>query len=256
MADNTVQSSYGRLPGVDNMEMKSANDVADDHFEIPKEPEPQVELEVKEEPPAPKPQRKKIYKDGMNEQEKKEALKAHLAEMRQKSVAVRKAKKEEKQANKKPRGRPKKEEEPVPAPRSRSPSPDPTPPEPPKAENKPVPTPPEAPSKKPEAYKSVNSSSTIDYEKLAEMVAGKLRPSQPVDIPKPTSTPTHNFSHTLGEYETYVRKQEREKMEQERKEREKADKLANANKQYFRGLPPQNFHKKENNSWANLFVGK
>jgi hypothetical protein len=55
------------------------------------------------------PEQKQKPQTTDKETEKKLALKEHLAKCRQKSIAVRKAKAEEKKRNKKPRGRPKKE---------------------------------------------------------------------------------------------------------------------------------------------------
>ena len=202
--------------------------------------------------------------------EKKQKLKDHLAKCREKSMAVRKAKKEEKLANKKPVGRPatkakpKKEEE---IPTTYQPAPEYVSSEEEEEEEqeeevfteKPKPKPKQKAIKKPQAYKNVATSETMDYDRLADMVASKLRPPAPAQAPTYHEPPSNNFGfgnyEQMRAYENKIRDEERNKyqLEHNTKQQEKAKRLDQQTKQYFRKMPSVNFHKEPSNMWDDAF---
>ena len=199
--------------------------------------------------------------------EKKQKLKDHLAKCREKSMAVRKAKKEEKLANKKPVGRPAtkakpKKEEAIPT--TYQPAPEYVSSEEEEEEQeeevfteKPKPKPKQKVIKKPQAYKNVATSETMDYDRLADMVASKLRP--PVQAPTYHEPPSNNFGfgnyEQMRAYENKIRDEERNKyqLEHNTKQQEKAKRLEQQTKQYFRKMPSVNFHKEPSNMWDDAF---
>ena len=173
--------------------------------------------------------------------EKKAKLREHLAKCREKSLAVRKAKAEVKRANKRPVGRPRKNPLPPPAP---EPTPEPAIPEPsvePAVQRVAKPPPqPAAPG--------------VDYDRLAGLVAARLRP--PAAAPKPApaaaaaqSVPNANdMTAFLNAYGNTVRENERAKLKAERDAKQKAN-LAQQTQRYFSTLPKTT----SGDPWADLF---
>lgn len=206
-------------------------------------PEPTPELT-----PPPK-------KELTPEEQKKQSLAQHLAKCRAKSLETRKKKALEKKANKKPRGRPKKvkvvetetkgvadstlPQEPIQ--RTEDPEPEPTPPPTPE-------TIPELPAM------------TLDYEKLADMVAGRLKPKEkkpdtpPKIEPKPIVNNQQQVGNFLSSYADLIRQQERTKLIEENKQKQK-EKLQQQTKNYYKKLPPVSLIN-SNNEWDNLFNGR
>ena len=226
-------SNYGRVP---NMELSIEEKKEEKEDDVFVEPTPPID-------------------------EKKQKLKDHLAKCREKSVAVRKAKKEEKLANKKPVGRPStkaKKQEAIP--KDYKPAPEyVSSEEEEQEEEEEVFTEKPKPTKKPRAYKSVATSESMDYDKLADMVARKLRPS-PAPPPAPThhQPPQNQFGfgnyEQMRAYENQIRDEERNKykVEHETKQQEKARRLDQATKQYFRKMPPVNILNPDN-MWDDAF---
>ena len=222
--------SYGRVPNVE-LTIKE-----------PKEDEVFVEPKSEDPPPV---------------DEKKQKLKDHLAKCREKSMAVRKAKKEEKLANKKPVGRPatkakpKKEEE-IPA--TYQPAPEYVSSEEEEEEEEEEVFTPKPKSKAVKKPKAKSTSETMDYDRLADMVASKLRPPS-----QPQAPPSNNFGfgnyEQMRAYENKIRDEERNKYQVEHttKQQEKAKRLDQATKQYFRKMPSVNFHKEPSNIWDDAF---
>ena len=272
IADSSVESKFGRLPGVDTMAMEDMTQKPTEQFDIPKE-EPKKE-EVKEEPKTTK-KPGKLYHPDMTEDEKKQALREHLANARKKGAEVRKQRaaerkakeKAEKQAKKAPKVQMEVEEE---TQEEEEPEPEPRKPvimqqEEPKTIRKrqkketefvsqPAPTPPQ-----------------VDYEKLAELVAGKLKPaSAPAPVSQPPQMTQEQFfqqnylpmQNQMQQYEKIIREQERTRIAQENakraeeeKQRKAQEALLQANQNYFRGMPKQAFNKSED-PWSNLFLPK
>ena len=227
-------SNYGRVP---NMELSVEEKKEENEEEVFEEPVPPAD-------------------------EKKQKLKDHLAKCREKSMAVRKAKKEEKLANKKPVGRPAtkakapKEEE---IPTTYQPAPEYVSSE--EEEEEEVftekPKPKQKAIKKPQAYKNVATSETMDYDRLADLVASKLRP--PAQAPTYHEPPSNNFGfgnyEQMRAYENKIRDEERNKyqLEHNTKQQEKAKRLDQATAKYFRKMPSVNFHKEPSNMWDDAF---
>lgn len=212
-------------------------------------------------------------------EEKKKSLKEHLSRCREKSIATRKKNAEIKKANKKPRGRPPK----------KSPLTDEETPEfkpnvnlevieeydekthrinevevePKKVApliqvlETPKLIPPIA---KQTIAKQTNNNTDLDYEKLADMVAGRMKPPPP--ITKPTiqtmpQTPMINNQQEVGTFLTgyadMIRQNERQNMTKEREQRQQQN-LEQATKNYYGKLPPVSLIKSDN-AWDNLFNG-
>lgn len=272
IADSSVESKFGRLPGVDTMAMGDMNSKPTEQFDIP----PKEEV-VKAEPKTPK-KPGKLYHPDMNEDEKKKALRDHLANARKKGAEVRKQRAAERKAQQKAEKEAKKapkvqmevqevEEEEV------EEDLEPRKPvimqkEQPKTIRKRAKKETEFVSQPPqEGY----GSPQVDYERLAELVAGKLKPAQ---APAPVlSTPQitqeqfyqQNYlpmQNQMQQYEKIIREQERTKVTQEHakraeeeKQRKAQEALHQANKHYFRGMPKQAFNTSED-PWSNLFLPK
>tara|TARA_R110000787_G_scaffold92854_1_gene195032 strand:+ start:672 stop:1409 length:738 start_codon:yes stop_codon:yes gene_type:complete len=201
-------------------------------------------------------------------EEKKKSLKEHLARCREKSIATRKKNAEIKKANKKPRGRPKK------SPLTEEDTPEFKPNiqlevveeydekthrinevEPKKVEEV-------APKEvvAPIAKQTTNNMD-LDYEKLADMVAGRLKPPTP-PITKPTTpqipqTPMINNQQEVGTFLTgyadMIRQNERQNINKEKEQRQQQN-LEQATKSYYGKLPPVSLIKSDN-AWDNLFNG-
>tara|TARA_R110002126_G_scaffold34525_10_gene106862 strand:+ start:248 stop:925 length:678 start_codon:yes stop_codon:yes gene_type:complete len=221
MSDN----NYSRMPDVGSDEPE----VEDKHDDlIFKEP---TQIETSHEP-----------KVSESVDEKKERLKEHLARCRVKSAEVRAAKKAEKQANKKPRGRPKKLKEPV------------APTEEVVLDIKEM----NEPLLKEEPKQN---SQQIDYEKLTNMLAAKMRPLTPTPTPTAKVTPPPpqqklvNNQEQLGNFLTQfgnvVRQQEQKKMAEAAVIKKKND-LHKNTKKYYGKLPPTNFFE-PTTDWDALF---
>ena len=240
---------------------------------------PNVELTVSEK----KEDEEEVFEEPVEEQpvvsDKKQKLKDHLAKCRVKSIAVRKEKKEIKLANKKPVGRPstkaKKQTDlnvavcPSDLPQEYKPSPEyVSSEEEEEVAEETVFTEKQKATKKPKAYKNVATSETsdagyetMDYERLADMVANKMRPvpSKP-SAPEPVyhEPPSNNFGfgnyEQMRAYENKIRDEERTKYntEHETKQKEKAKRLDDATKKYFRKMPPVNILNPDN-MWDNAF---
>ena len=230
-------SKYGRLP---NLPIEETPEKVEE--KIFNKPEPTPELT-----PPPK-------KELTPEEQKKQSLKDHLARCRAKSIETRKKKAEIKKANKKPRGRPKKvkgvaagEKEAVntiipqePIQRTEDPEPEPTPPPTPE-------TIPELPAM------------TLDYEKLADMVAGRLKPKEKIpQAPKVEAPQIVNNQQQVGNflssYADLIRQQERTKLVDENKQKQQQQ-LQQRTTNYYKKLPPVSLIN-STNEWDNLFNGK
>lgn len=264
-------SNYARLPTI-------VEDKEDDKQEqIFKKPPPQEEEKTKEH--VDNTQTTQLNK----EDEKKKSLKEHLARCRAKSIEVRKAKKLEKEKNKKPRGRPKKvKQETSPLAQEIKPNVnlevveeyDPKThrlnevvkevKEEVKKEVK------ELQPKRPTTNmglddKRPTTNMDLDYEKLADMVAGRLKPKQhlppapntpkePQQVNKPIVQNQQQVGNFLNSYADLIRQQERQKINKEREEKQKQN-LNNATRSYYNKLPPVNLIQSDN-AWDNLFNGK
>jgi len=252
-------SNYARLPTI-------VEDKEDDKQEqIFKKPPPQ---EVKENTQVEdKPQTTQLNK----EDEKKKSLKEHLARCRAKSIEVRKAKKLEKEKNKKPRGRPKKvKQETSPLAQEIKPNVNLEVVEEydPKTHrlNEVVKEVKEEVKKEvKELQPPPSNNMMLDYEKLADMVAGRLKPKQhlppapntpkePQQVNKPIVQNQQQVGNFLNSYADLIRQQERQKITQEREEKQKQN-LNNATRSYYNKLPPVNLIQSDN-AWDNLFNGK
>lgn len=272
IADSSVESKFGRLPGVDTMAMEDMTQKPTEQFDIPKE-EPKKD-EVKEEPKTTK-KAGKLYHPDMTEDEKKKALRDHLANARKKGAEVRKQRaaerkakeKAEKQAKKAPKVQMEVEEE---TQEEEEPEPEP---------RKPVIMQQEQPKtirkRQKKATEFVSESAPtppqVDYERLAELVAGKLKPaSAPAPVSqRPPMTQDQYFQQNylpmqnqMQQYEKIIREQERTRIAQENakraeeeKQRKAQEALMQANQNYFRGMPKQAFSKSED-PWSNLFLPK
>lgn len=225
--------------------------------EIFKKPEP-VEKE--------KPQTEELTP----EQKKKQSLKEHLARCRAKSIAVRKARAEEKKKNKKPRGRPKKVKENVKIDINEQETYDPTTHRIEEKEETPQPPPEdkgnlkdlkEYHEKKKEevAPAPAPSPAQLDYNKLAELVAEKMKPkqqAQPV-APPPQQPQVFNnqkeITNFLTSYTNLVLQNDKARREAEQKKKQQEN-LNRATQNYYKKLPPMNLIKSDN-PWDNCFNG-
>lgn len=233
--------------------------------DIFKKPEP-----VKEEPQT---------EELTPEQKKKQSLKEHLARCRAKSIAVRKAKAEEKKKNKKPRGRPKKVKEnvemevkdvydekthrinEVEVPKEKPPPED-------KGSMKDLK---QYHEKKEEQKQEVRqqqfNQQQLDYNKLAELVAEKMKPPKQNLPQHPTQPPANSLptpqqppqvfnnqkeiTNFLTSYTQLVLQNDRNKREKEEQEKRKKN-LNTATQNYYKKLPPMNLIKSDN-PWDNCF---
>tara|TARA_R110002074_G_scaffold8831_2_gene35708 strand:+ start:1213 stop:1905 length:693 start_codon:yes stop_codon:yes gene_type:complete len=230
MSDN----NYSRMPdvGSDEVEVEEKDEMI---FKDPKQIETSHEPKVSE-----------------SADDKKERLKEHLARCRVKSAEVRKAKKAEKQANKKPRGRPKKLKEPL-LPVVEE-------------ENQVVmevketipPTPNSVGIAKPD--EPINKDfNMIDYQKLTDMIAAKMKPVAPVAkaAPPPQQKIVNNqeqMGNFLTQYTQAIRLQEQKKAKEQMAAARK-EALHKNTKKYYGKLPPVNYFQSENN-WDNIFNPK
>gem|GEM_PF-6286969 len=182
--------------------------------------------------------------------QKKQRLKDHLAKCRIKSAEVRAAKKAEKQANKKPRGRPKKVKEPL-LPIAEE-------------ENQVVMEVKETPTIATPDEPINKDFNMIDYEKLTNMIAAKMRPATPTPTPVAKVTPPppqqkivnnqEQMGKFLTNYGNAIRLQE-QKRAKEQMEASRKEEIKNRSKKYYGKLPPVNYFESTNN-WDNIFNPK
>tara|TARA_R110002020_G_scaffold387161_1_gene597865 strand:+ start:862 stop:1608 length:747 start_codon:yes stop_codon:yes gene_type:complete len=246
--------SYARLPTI--VEDKEE----DKQEQIFKKPPPQENTQIEDKPQTTQ----------LTEQEQKQkSLKEHLARCRAKSIEVRKAKKAEKEKNKKPRGRPRKvKQEASPLQEEFKPNVNLEVKEEydPKTHriNEVVK---EVKEEVKELQPPPSNNMDLDYEKLADMVAGRLKPKQnlppanntlqqkaPPQLNKPVVQNQQQVGNFLNSYADLIRQQERQKIKQEREEKQKQN-LNNATRSYYSKLPPVNLIQSDN-AWDNLFNGK
>jgi len=261
-------ANYSRLPDVGS---DDTSDLKEEKiFSKPKE-----EQDLAMKPPAKveevKVQKKvgKAAKPVLSEDEqaaKKKRLHEHLAMCREKSAISRAKLKAERIANKKPRGRPKKmatyddavpppkvEAEPVVAP------PLETIPEV-EEENKVVapPVPKAAGIAKPD--KPINQDfNMIDYDKLTNMLAEKMRPAPAKVVTKAPAPPKpiepannqNQMSNFLEQYGKAIREDENKKMKAHQAS-EKKKKLHEHTRRYYGKLAPVDMFQ-ETNDWDSLF---
>ena len=191
------------------------------------------------------------------ETDKKKKLKEHLAKCREKSAVVRKAKAQEKKANKKSVGRPKKQEV--------------------KKTDKDYVAGLEDDEEEEEVFKDQPkqndvSSTKVDkkptpqfdiedlFNKFDERMNKKLEQFKTPPAPTPTPTPTpipqvnnnQDFMNMFKHQEDMIRNDERKKMNLE-KEQLKLKELEKANQRYYGRLPPSNLTPlTEQNEWDKL----
>ena len=196
-------------------------------------------------------------------------MKQHLARCRVKSAEVRAAKKIEKQANKKPRGRPKKLKEPLlpvveeenqvvmevketipPTPNSQTFEK--------VKQNGGLGVSPHVGIAKPD--EPINKDfNMIDYQKLTDMIAAKMKPVAPVAkaAPPPQQKIVNNqeqMGNFLTQYTQAIRLQEQKKAKEQMAAARK-EALHKNTKKYYGKLPPVNYFQSENN-WDNIFNPK
>lgn len=220
----------------------------DDEMEQVVEPETK---EVVEEPIFDRPEKKEKKKRVMSD-DAKQKLRDRLAKAREKSLAVRKAKAEEKKKNKKPVGRPKKVKEETDH-QLLPENPVEKPEEEPKNE-----VVMEVKEQQPQTEKPVDNHNKIDYDKIINGIYEKMKPKEQ---PKPIAEKTFpSPRQRQQDLEARIRADERMriKLEQEarfKKEREeKQAKLKKATHNYYSRLPQNNFF--EPTDWDNLFNPK
>ena len=262
-------SNYARLPQItEDNEDKEQEKI----FNKPPPPVEKENTQVEDKPQTTQ----------LSEQEqKKQSLKEHLARCRVKSIETRKAKALEKKANKKPRGRPKKVKEESPLKEEFKPNInmevveeyDPKTHrlnEVVKDVKKEVK---ELQPKRPTTNMGLDNnrpttSMDLDYEKLADMVAGRLKPKHqnlppapntkqqqaPPQLNKPIVQNQQQVGNFLNSYADLIRQQERKKITEERAEKQKQN-LNNATRSYYNKLPPVNLITSDN-AWDNCFNGK
>lgn len=223
MSDN----NYSRMPdvGSDEVEVEEKDEMI---FKDPKQIETSHEPKVSE-----------------SADDKKERLKQHLARCRVKSAEVRAAKKLEKQANKKPRGRPKKLKEPL---------------LPVVEEENQVVMQVKETSGIAKPDEPINKNfNMIDYQKLTDMIAAKMKPVAPVAkaAPPPQQKIVNNqeqMGNFLTQYTQAIRLQEQKKAKEQMAAARK-EALHKNTKKYYGKLPPVNYFQSENN-WDNIFNPK
>ena len=223
MSDN----NYSRMPdvGSDEVEVEEKDEMI---FKDPKQIETSHEPKVSE-----------------SADEKKQRLKDHLAKCRIKSAEVRAAKKAEKQANKKPRGRPKKLKEPL---------------LPVVEEENQVVMQVKETSGIAKPDEPINKNfNMIDYQKLTDMIAAKMKPVAPVAkaAPPPQQKIVNNqeqMGNFLTQYTQAIRLQEQKKAKEQMAAARK-EALHKNTKKYYGKLPPVNYFQSENN-WDNIFNPK
>ena len=225
MSDN----NYSRMPdvGSDEVEVEEKDEMI---FKDPKQIETSHEPKVSE-----------------SADDKKERLKQHLARCRVKSAEVRAAKKAEKQANKKPRGRPKKLKEPL---------------LPVVEEENQVVMQVKETSGIAKPDEPINKNfNMIDYQKLTDMIAAKMKPVAPVAPVAPKPPPQQKIVNNqeqmgnfLTQYTQAIRLQEQKKAKEQMAAARK-EALHKNTKKYYGKLPPVNYFQSENN-WDNIFNPK
>jgi hypothetical protein len=253
-------SNYARLPVIAQETNKQEQEQI---FKKPPVAEHKEVLEVSEDKVEDKPLLS-------NEEQKKQSLKDHLAKCRIKSIETRKAKALEKKANKKSVGRPKKDKEASPLQTEFKPK---------VIYDKPnvnlevveevkkvapliqVLETPELIPIRPTTNKGLDNNipSTnmgFDYEKLADMIAGRMKPTHTPQVSEKKVEPqiVNNQSQVgnfLSSYGDLIRQQERTKIQEEKKENQKNN-LNNATKSYYKKLPPVNLIPSDN-AWDNIF---
>lgn len=251
------------------------------------EPEPEMEQVVEpetqqivEEPIFDKGEKqKKPKKKREMSEDAKQKLRERLAKAREKSLAVRRAKAEEKKKNKKPVGRPKKKkEEPIPTTKiildDTTEVSFPTP-EPEETTNNKVVM--EIKEQQSPNNNPVNNHNTkIDYDKIVNTLYDKFKnemktpraelqakhkaqippASKPIDIPKPKQY-IPSPRQRQQELEARIRADERMRIQQEqdavfkKRSDEREARLRKATQNYYSKLPPTNFF--EPTDWDNLF---
>ena len=227
--------------------------VEEPNDEVEQVVEPETK-EVVEEPIFDKGEKPKKGKRVMSE-DAKQKLRERLAKAREKSLAVRKAKAEEKKKNKKPVGRPKKGKEET---------------ETPPLLDKPSEQPKEEP--KNEVVMEIKEEKSpidkptkqqhIDYDKIINGLYEKMKPSKPIPIPeKPVTQQTFpSPRQRQQDLEARIRADERMRIQQEQQAKfkkeseERQAKLKKATHNYYSRLPQTNFF--EPTDWDSLFNPK
>ena len=258
-------SDYNRLPPIDPAGDKQAQT----EEKIFKKPEP-LENTQKENTESTQ------VAELTPAEQKKQSLKEHLARCRVKSIATRKAKAEERKKNKKPRGRPKKVKENVEIQINEQETYNPTThriEEKEPVENQIVEPPKnkgnlkdikeyheKKEEKKQETRQHNFNQQQLDYNKLAELVAEKMKPpkqAQPVATPQPQLAPQMNnqkeITNFLQSYTQLVLQNDKVKRENEQKKQQQQN-LQQATNNYYKKLPPMNLLKSDN-PWDNCFNG-
>lgn len=232
--------------------------VEEPNDEVEQVVEPETK-EIVEEPIFDRPEKKEKKKRVMSE-DAKQKLRDRLAKAREKSLAVRKAKAEEKKKNKKPVGRPKKvKEEEIPTTKvvledkTEVSFPTPEPEEEPKNE-----VVMQVKEQQPQTEKPVDNHNKIDYDKIINGIYEKMKPKEQ---PKPVAEKTYpSPRQRQQDLEARIRADERMRIKQEQeqsfkqKQMEKQAKLRKATHNYYSRLPQSNFF--EPTDWDNLFNPK
>lgn len=250
-------SNYARLPTITEDKQE---DKQEQIFKKPPPEEPKENTQIEDKPQTTQ----------LTEQEQKQkSLREHLARCRAKSIEVRKAKKAEKEKNKKPRGRPRKvKQESSPLQNEIKPNVnlevvEEYDPKTHRINEVQKEVKEEVKKEVKELQPPPSNNMMLDYEKLADMVAGRLKPKDLPPPPQPKATQQVNkpivqnqqqVGNFLNSYAELIRQQERKKI-QEEQQAKKQQHLQNATKAYYNKLPPVNLIQSDN-AWDNLFNGR
>ena len=209
------------------------------------------------------PEQKQKSQTTEKESDKKLALKEHLARCRQKSIAVRKAKAEERKKNKKPRGRPKKEnmkieindEETYDPKTHRIEEKEIFKEKEPQLATENTPPPETPPDDKPP------SNSMFDMEKLFERMDKTISEKMKAYAPPPQTIPEEKeppayfkYMKEMKDHEEMIRQDERKKLGLQASQKKQEILQQQTNKYYKRmPLPQSSFHQPSNNNGADLW---
>ena len=242
-----TDTNYSRMPNVDSGEPEEKEEM------IFKEPDT-----IARDPTPKQPE---------NPDDKKKRLSDHLARCREKSKVVRAKKKEERIANKKPRGRPKKKvevnenaneikvidnsEEIDNTKASLEMKVEEVPKK--KLEFKPKEEPKKLATGIAQPDEPINKNfNMIDYEKLSNMVAQKMKPvvrNESVQEKKIVNN-QEQMGNFLKQYGDAVRVQEQKRIQKEKEDKEKED-FKKRTKRYYGKLPAPDLFSE--NNWDNIF---
>ena len=262
--------SYARMP---TLPKETPEEIADEKI-FKKPPVVMETIEEENKVIHTDNEEKNLIPPPQKEEKKKHDLKAHLAKCREKSIAVRKAKAEQKKKEKRPVGRPRKKkvvEEAIPLPVTQ----DTEEVEPNRVVEEPKEIQETRRVKSVEEQNPVQKQHQIDYELLADMLATKMKPtphsqphhfqSQPREIPKRNQPQTpaeyinnNSMGNFLDSYSNMIREQERKKMKEEaerNRQQKQQEKLQSATQRYYQKLPPVSLIQSDN-AWDNCFNGK